>query len=586
MKRIISGLLCLLLLTGVLSSAGASFDQKPTDSFTLDLPVIFHQTEARRVLGYLNDFRTGNDAWYWNEMNTRQVKAEGLKKLAYDYELEKVAMQRAAEIVIRFSHTRPDGTLCFTAYNSYWSAAENIAAGYSNAQAVNLGWQEDEEPYSGQGHRRNMLSSDLSAIGIACAEYDGTYYWVEAFGDGGTAAQTDPVNGAKVVSIQVSADAVQQYSISLSKESYTLEVGEKAKLPDTGLTLKLDESWYAQTIPLQPAWSSSDETVAAVADGKLSALQAGTCSLTAQIHGQTVEVPVTVTEPVTEPITEPSTKPSEEPTTDPSTEPVTDPVTPPATDPTEPPSETPTTAHQHEPETLAPVTPTCVSTGLTAGKRCKTCGEILEAQKVLPKTEHDFYTKTTKAKYHKDGKTLTVCALCGLRKTKVIPQIKTIKASEKSYTYDGKKHKPKVTLTDSEGNVLKRNRDYTLTYPSGRRAVGTYQIQIEMIGDYTGTKTVSYKILPAKVTNLQAKAGSKSAKLSWDAAPGATHYVVYYSVTKKSGYHKLGYTQRTSASMIQLESGKTYYFRVRPITRTDEGQWNGPMSKPVKVKAK
>ncbi len=594
MKRLISLTLSLLLLVGVIATAGAVFDQKPSGSFTLDLPVTFHQTEARSVLGYLNDFRTGNDAWYWNSSDTQKVNVTGLQKLVYDYDLEKVAMQRAAEIVIHFAHTRPDGSWCFTAYNRSTSA-ENIAAGYANAQAVNLGWQEDEEPYSGQGHRRNMLSSSLRSIGIACAEYNGVRYWVEAFGGSSyTGTATEPVDADYVVSITVASGLVQEYSISFSKEAFSLNVGDKENLPNSTLKLRLDGSTYARAIPLQPIWSSSDASVVAVSDGQINALQAGTCKVKALIHGQTIELPVTVTEPVTEPPTEPPTEPTVEPSTEPSTTPSSDPSTEPSGEPsTEPssepssePQEEPTTAHQHEPELLAPVTATCVSTGLTAGKRCKICGEILEPQTVVPKTEHDFYTKTTKAKYHKDGKIITYCAICGMRTSKVIPQIKTIQVTEKTYTYDGKKHTAKVRVVDSEGTVLKRNRDYTLTYPSGRRKVGTYKIQIEMIGDYTGIKSVSYKILPAAVTNLSAKPGSKSAKLTWDAAGGATDYVVYYSVKKKSGYQKLGYTQRTSASMIQLESGKTYYFRVRPITRTDAGQWNGPMSKPVKVKAK
>lgn len=37
-----------------------------------------------------------------------------LDPLTYDYELERIAMQRAMEIAIYYSHTRPNGTACFT----------------------------------------------------------------------------------------------------------------------------------------------------------------------------------------------------------------------------------------------------------------------------------------------------------------------------------------------------------------------------------------------------------------------------------------------------------------------------------------
>ena len=58
-------------------------------------------------------------------------------ELKYDYELERVAMQRAAEIALSYGHTRPDDSGCFTAYPSGYMAkllTENVdyVAVYSN----------------------------------------------------------------------------------------------------------------------------------------------------------------------------------------------------------------------------------------------------------------------------------------------------------------------------------------------------------------------------------------------------------------------------------------------------------------------
>ena len=41
------------------------------------------------MLAMVNDFRTGNNAWYWNSDNTEKVVCTGLEELIYDYELEK-----------------------------------------------------------------------------------------------------------------------------------------------------------------------------------------------------------------------------------------------------------------------------------------------------------------------------------------------------------------------------------------------------------------------------------------------------------------------------------------------------------------
>ena len=37
-----------------------------------------------------------------------------------------------------------------------------------------LGWREDEEDYNGQGHRRNMLNENFTAIGMGHVYYNGT----------------------------------------------------------------------------------------------------------------------------------------------------------------------------------------------------------------------------------------------------------------------------------------------------------------------------------------------------------------------------------------------------------------------------
>ena len=144
---------------------------------------VFNQTEARSMLDSINAFRTGSDAWYWDSSDTNKVQVTGLGNLVYDYELEKVAMQRAAEIALYWGHIRPDGSSTWSAYSDFGystgGSGENIAAGYGSANAAFVGWREDDDNYSGQGHRRNMLGSGFKAIGIACVTVNGTKYWVQ-----------------------------------------------------------------------------------------------------------------------------------------------------------------------------------------------------------------------------------------------------------------------------------------------------------------------------------------------------------------------------------------------------------------------
>lgn len=58
------------------------------------------------------------------------------------------------------------------------------------------------------------------------------------------------------------------------------------------------------------------------------------------------------------------------------------------------------------------VVPTCTEPGLTAGKKCSGCGEILESQKDIPATGHTYRTVVTKPTCTKQGHTTHSCH-CG-----------------------------------------------------------------------------------------------------------------------------------------------------------------------------
>ena len=103
--------------------------------------------------------------------------ARGLAALSLHSPLRETARLRSQEIVEVFSHTRPNGKDCFTAFPSGLSRkAENIAYGYPTPEKVVEGWMNSD------GHRANILDANLRYIGVGCYKANGTYYWVQAFG--------------------------------------------------------------------------------------------------------------------------------------------------------------------------------------------------------------------------------------------------------------------------------------------------------------------------------------------------------------------------------------------------------------------
>ena len=103
----------------------------------------------------------------------------GVPSLTLDSSLVEAANIRAKELSDSFSHTRPNGSSCFTVLSelgiSYGTAGENIAAGYSSSQSVMEGWR------SSSGHYQNISSSKFKKIGIGVNIINNQYYWVQIF---------------------------------------------------------------------------------------------------------------------------------------------------------------------------------------------------------------------------------------------------------------------------------------------------------------------------------------------------------------------------------------------------------------------
>ena len=71
----------------------------------------------------------------------------------------------------------------------------------------------------------------------------------------------------------------------------------------------------------------------------------------------------------------------------------------------------------------------------------------------------------------------------------------TVTLSKTSFTYNGKVQKPTVTVKDGKTRLAAAN--YTVSFSKGLKKVGTYKVTVKLKGNYSGSKTVSYKIVKA-----------------------------------------------------------------------------------------
>ena len=113
--------------------------------------------------------------------NAEREKA-GLPPLTVTSLLTQTASLRANEIIQHFSHNRPDGRSCFTAFNEYGvpykTAGENLGRGQLNAAEIVSDWM------GSPGHRDNILHSGFNHIGVGVAvDSNGKLHWAQSFSD-------------------------------------------------------------------------------------------------------------------------------------------------------------------------------------------------------------------------------------------------------------------------------------------------------------------------------------------------------------------------------------------------------------------
>jgi len=162
-----------------------------------------------------------------------------------------------------------------------------------------------------------------------------------------------------------------------------------------------------------------------------------------------------------------------------------------------------------------------------------------------------------------------------------------VKLGQQQYT--GKLIKPEITLRHGNTTLVK-GVDFKVTYKNNRKP-GKATVTISGIGNYTGTRKTTFKIVkivevePTEVTLL--KAGSKRFTVKWAKVKGVTGYQVQYGLKKSfSGAKKVTVkgASKVKKLVTGLKSGKTYYIRVRAYKKSGGKAYYSSWSETVRVK--
>ncbi|NSE51514.1 hypothetical protein G4313_00440 [Coprococcus eutactus] len=173
-----------------------------------------------------------------------------------------------------------------------------------------------------------------------------------------------------------------------------------------------------------------------------------------------------------------------------------------------------------------------------------------------------------KATFSADGKLVTKCKSCGeTLSAKKINKISNVKLSKSIYTYDKKAKKPTVTVKDTKGKKLKKGKDYTVTYASGRRSIGSYKVTVQLKGKkYNGKETLTFRIAPAGTTVKSVKAGKAKVTVNWkQQTKNTSGYIIQCSTNKSfkgSILTTVSSNKAKSKQITKLSTKKQYYVRL------------------------
>ena len=197
-------------------------------------------------------------------------------------------------------------------------------------------------------------------------------------------------------------------------------------------------------------------------------------------------------------------------------------------------------------------------TPLTAGAKINgiIAGEVVEIKTTKSLTDvgnilndkYELTWKTAKATNYKlDGEkfgTLTVTTQSidpGTDPEKPNPDYTGAKVNNpKDEVYDGNEHKWIPTVTDKADKKLEAGKDYTVEYSTKNfKDVGTINVTITGIGNYSGTVTRTYKITPKSVTvtadDKTKVFGEKDPELTATVAGTLGNDTVEYKLSRESG---------------------------------------------------
>ena len=148
-----------------------------------------------------------------------------------------------------------------------------------------------------------------------------------------------------------------------------------------------------------------------------------------------------------------------------------------------------------------------------------------------------------------------------------------------SVSFTGSNITPSVTVKVA-GRTLTNGTDYTVSY-SNNKNVGTASVYVYGKGNYSGSLSAKFDIVPAKQQIQKLETKYKGFYIDWAQKGSATGYEVQYATNSNfTGAKKTTITNNKTdkTTVSKLYANKTYYVRVRSYTNVNGKVYYGAWS--------
>lgn len=151
----------------------------------------------------------------------------------------------------------------------------------------------------------------------------------------------------------------------------------------------------------------------------------------------------------------------------------------------------------------------------------------------------------------------------------------SVSMEESSVEYDGKAHKPVITVKGNNGDTLVESKDYTIIYPKDMTTSGQKNITIKGIGNYTGERYLYYRITARDFAKTAVKLSAASMTYTGKALTPSVKVTDLGKTLVKDKDYSVSYFSNTNAGTATVtiramganySGSKTATFVIKPVS--------------------